>query len=107
MSSWYVISALGLYSVCPGTDEYVIGSPVFEKATITLENGKTFTVEAVGNSQDNVYIQSATLNGKPYSRNFIRYADIVAGGVLRLQMGKQPNPERGIQAADKPFSVSN
>lgn len=106
MSSWYVISALGLYSVCPGTDEYVLGSPVFNKATVTLENGKTFTVEAVNNSNNNVYIQSATLNGKPYSRNFIRYADLMAGGVLRLQMSATPNKERGTAEADRPFSVS-
>lgn len=105
MSSWYVISALGLYSVCPGTDEYVIGSPVFQKATIMLENGKTFTVEAPNNGPKNVYIQSATLNGNPYSPNFIRYADIANGGTLRLQMGPTPNKERGTQAADKPFSL--
>lgn len=106
MSSWYVISALGLYSVCPGTDEYVIGSPVFKKATITLENGKTFTVDAPQNSKENVYIQSATLNGKPYTRNFIRYADIVNGGVLKLEMGSSPQTSRGTAAADVPFSLS-
>ena len=105
MSSWYVISALGLYSVCPGTDEYVLGSPVFRKATITLENGGIFTVEAENNSSENVYIQSATLNGKPYTRNFIRYADIMAGGVLHLQMSNQPNLKRGINDEDKPFSL--
>jgi len=105
MSSWYVISALGLYSVCPGTDEYVIGSPVFQKATISLENGKKFTVEAVNNSQDNVYIQSATLNGQPLTRNFIKYADINNGGTLRLVMGNQPNKERGTKEEDRPFSL--
>src|SRR5690606_7451131 len=81
-SSWYVLSALGFYSVCPGTDEYVLGSPVFEKATISLENGKTFTILARGNSKRNVYIQSAKLNGKPLPGNFIRHSDIMAGGVL-------------------------
>src|SRR5690606_29459100 len=65
MSSWYVLSALGIYSVCPGTDEYVLGSPVFEKATVKLENGKEFVVIAKNNSQENVYIQSAQLNGVP------------------------------------------
>lgn len=106
MSSWYVISALGLYSVCPGTDEYVIGSPVFQKATVTLENGKKFSVEAVNNSKENVYIQSATLNGQPYTLNFIRYVDINNGGTLRLVMGSQPNRERGTKEEDKPFSLS-
>lgn len=107
MSSWYVISALGLYSVCPGTDEYVIGSPVFQKATITLENGKKFTVEAIDNSKENVYIQSATLNGKPYSKNYITYADIINGGVLHFEMSNMPNKERGLKEDDKPFSLSH
>jgi len=106
MSSWYVISALGLYSVCPGTDEYVIGSPVFRKATITLENGKKFVITAANNNKQNVYIQSATLNGKAYTKNFIRYADIANGGELALQMGDQPALNRGATEADKPFSVS-
>jgi predicted alpha-1,2-mannosidase len=106
MSSWYVISALGFYSVCPGTDQYVIGSPVFGKATITLENGKKFIVEALNNSKENVYIQSATLNGKPYSRNYITHEDIMNGGTLVLQMGDQPAKNRGIGEDDKPFSLS-
>ena len=87
MSSWYVLSALGIYSVCPGTDEYVLGSPKFRKATITMEDGKKFVIEAKGNSKDNVYIQNATLNGKRHTRNYIHYSDIVNGGVLELQMG--------------------
>lgn len=106
MSSWYVLSALGIYSVCPGTDEYVIGSPVFKKATITLENRNKFTVEAVNNSKENVYIQSATLNGKPYSKNFIKHADIMNGGVLRFQMGSQPQTSRGLGVGDQPFSLT-
>lgn len=106
MSSWYVISALGLYSVCPGTDEYVIGSPVFQKATISLENGKKFTVEAVNNSKETVYIQSATLKGQPLTHNYIKYADINNGGTLRLVMGSKPNMERGTKEEDKPFSLS-
>lgn len=105
MSSWYVISALGLYSVCPGTDEYVLGSPVFRKATITLENGKQFVIEAANNSPENVYVQSATLNGKAYDHNFIRHADIANGGVLRFEMGRQPQTSRGTGEADVPFSV--
>jgi predicted alpha-1,2-mannosidase len=106
MSSWYVLSALGIYSVCPGTDEYAIGSPVFKKATITLENKNKFTVEAVNNSKENVYIQSATLNGKPYSKNFIKHADIMNGGILRFEMGSQPQTGRGLGIDDKPFSLT-
>ena len=105
-SSWYVFSALGLYPVCPGTDEYVIGSPVFNKMTITLENGKQFTIEANNNNKENVYIQSATLNGKTLTKNFITHADIVNGGVLHLEMGSQPATQRGVAETDKPFSLS-
>lgn len=105
-SSWYVLSAMGFYPVCPGTDQYVLGSPVFERATLHLENGKKFVVEARNNSPDNIYIWSATLNGKPYTKNYLRHSDIVAGGELVLEMNSTHNPERGIRAVDKPFSVS-
>lgn len=106
MSSWYVLSALGIYSVCPGTDEYVLGSPKFRKATITMEDGKKFVIEAKGNSKDNVYIQNATLNGKRHTRNYVHYSDIVNGGVLELQMGNQPEKTRGTAKEDRPFSLS-
>lgn len=105
-SSWFVLSALGLYSVCPGTDQYVVGSPMFNKVVISLEDGKTFTIEAAGNSKDRPYIQSGTLNGKPYTRNWIRHADIVAGGTLQLEMGAAPAIGRGVAAEDRPFSLS-
>jgi predicted alpha-1,2-mannosidase len=107
MSSWYVMSALGFYSVCPGTGEYVIGSPLFPKMTLTLENGNRFVVEARNNSPENVYIQSATLNGKPYPHNWLRHADIVNGGVLVLEMGRHPATSRGTGEADRPFSLSS
>ena len=106
MSSWYVLSAAGIYSVCPGTDEYVIGSPAFKKMTITLEDGKKFVIEANNNSKQNVYIQSATLNGKPYTHNFIKHSDIMAGGILHFEMGDKPNMSRGLAVEDKPFSLS-
>jgi predicted alpha-1,2-mannosidase len=106
MSSWYVLSALGIYSVCPGTDEYVIGSPVFKKATIRLENGKTFTIQANNNSSQNVYIKNATLNGKLYDINYIRYQDINRGGILQFDMSNEPNVNRGISEAAKPFSLT-
>ncbi len=106
MSSWYVLSALGIYAVCPGTDQYVIGSPVFKKATITLEDGKKFVIEANNNSPQNVYIQSATLNGQPYTHNWITYADIKNGGRLYFEMSSEPNKSRGLSNEDKPFSLS-
>ncbi|WP_346238738.1 GH92 family glycosyl hydrolase [Niabella insulamsoli] len=105
-SSWYVLSALGFYSVCPGTDQYVLGSPMFKKITISLENGKKFVVDASGNNPRNVYIRSARLNNKPYSKNYITYSDIVNGGTLTFRMDDQPNYKRGIKKGDMPFSVS-
>lgn len=107
MSSWYVLSAAGFYSVCPGTDQYVIGSPLFPKMTISLENGRSFIVEAENNSPENVYIQSATLNGVPYEHNFITHNAIMNGGTLHLVMGSKPNYLRGIKAADRPFSLTS
>tara|TARA_R110002050_G_scaffold261165_3_gene401137 strand:+ start:6620 stop:8905 length:2286 start_codon:yes stop_codon:yes gene_type:complete len=106
-SSWYVLSAMGFYSVCPGTNEYVMGSPVFEKTTINLENGKTFVINAKGNSKNNVYIQSAKLNKDNYELNYITYQDLVAGGVLNLEMSTTPNKSRGTKEKDRPFSLSS
>ena len=105
-SSWYVLSALGMYSVCPGTDQYVLGSPVFQKATITLENGKKFVVEAKNNSQKNVYIQTAKLNGNEYSPNYITYSDIINGGSLSFEMGSSPALTKSLAKEDRPFSLS-
>lgn len=106
MSSWYVLSALGIYSVCPGTDQYVLGSPVFPKATITMENGKQFIIEAVNNNKENVYIQSATLNGVQHTKNYITYSDLANGGHLKFEMDSLPNQQRGINENDRPFSLS-
>ncbi|MDM1295248.1 glycoside hydrolase family 92 protein [Sphingobacterium sp. N143] len=107
MSSWYVLSAMGIYSVCPGTDEYVFGSPVFKKVTISLDNGKTFTIKADNNSPQHVYIQSAALNGAAYDKNFIRYEDLLKGGELHFVMGDKPNYERGVSTDARPFSLSS
>lgn len=105
-SSWYVLSALGFYSVCPGTDQYVLGSPLFKKVTISLENGKQLVIKANGNSGSNVYIQQAALNGVPYSKNYITHNDIVNGGLLEFTMSGSPNTTRGTGATDKPFSLT-
>lgn len=106
MSSWYVLSALGIYAVTPGTDQYVIGSPVFRKATITTEEGRKFVIEAEGNSPDNVYIQSGELNGKTLDKNYITYGDIMRGGHLKFTMGAQPNRQRNTGKQASPFSLS-
>lgn len=107
MSSWYILNALGIYSVCPGTDEYVIGSPLFPKVTITMEDGKKFIIEADNNSKENVYIQSATLNGESLEKNYITYSDIVDGGKLCFEMSDTPNEMRGISKDAAPFSLSS
>ena len=107
MSSWYTLSALGIYAVTPGTDQYVIGSPVFQKATIKLESGKKFTILADNNSPENVYIQSAELDGKPLDKNWISYFDIAKGGTLHLVMGPEPNLERNTGKEAAPFSLTS
>jgi putative alpha-1,2-mannosidase len=105
-SSWYVLSAMGIYSVTPGTDQYVLGSPVFRKVTMNLENGKKFIIEAPLNSSKNVYIKGATLNGKALTHHYITHADIMKGGTLNLQMSDQPALKRGLAEADQPFSLT-
>lgn len=91
MSAWYVLSAIGLYQVEPAGGPFIIGSPVVNKATIQLESGKTFTVEAKNNSDSNIYVQSVQLNGKPLSRSYITYKQLMQGGKLTLVMGSKPS----------------
>lgn len=86
MSAWYVLSSLGFYAVTPGTNEYIIGTPLFDKATINLENGKTFTVVANNISKENKYIKSVTLNGQHHPKTFINHQDIMNGGSLVFEM---------------------
>lgn len=104
MSAWYIFSALGFYPVCPGSPQYAIGSTVADKATIHLENGKSFTVEAKNNNVQNVYINSAKLNGKDYGKSYISYEDIVAGGKLELEMSATPNTKWGSGDSDVPVT---
>ena len=96
MTSFVVWSCLGLYPVTPGSAEYAIGSPVFPEAKVHLPGGKTFEIVAKGASEDNKYIQSATLNGEPLTRPFLSHDDVVKGGTLVFVMGDQPNKEWGI-----------
>lgn len=96
MSAWYVFSALGFYPVTPGSGIYAFGSPLFPKATISLENGKSFTIRANNLSEDNFYIQSASLNGKPCTRCYLSHGEIMKGGELVFNMGPQPNKAWGV-----------
>jgi predicted alpha-1,2-mannosidase len=105
-SSWYVLSALGFYPVCPGSPVYEIGSPIFSKSTILLGNGKQFTVIAHHVSERNKYIQSAQLNGKPLSKPWFQHSDIADGGTLILEMVDKPNTQWGSAPEDAPPSMS-
>ncbi len=104
MSAWYILSAMGFYQICPGTPEYIIGSPIFDKVTIHLENGKDFTVRANQVSSENKYIQSCTLNGKPYTKSWFSHDDILNGSELVFEMGRIPNKEWGTEKEDRPAS---
>jgi len=105
MSSWVVFSMLGFYPGVPGVPAYVLGSPVFDRVTIRLKNGKTIRIIARNNSADNKYIQSFRLNGRPMRRIWFRHADIVNGGTIELQMGNLPNQTLGTDPADFPPSA--
>ena len=104
MSSWYVLSAMGLYAVTPGTDQYVIGSPLFPKVTITMEDGTKFQIIADNNEANNCYITSSTLNGKELNRNYITYSELTKGGTLHFQMSDTPNKARNIGKEAAPYS---
>jgi len=105
-SAWYVFSSLGFYPVCPGTDEYVFGSPLFDQVEIQLPNGKKLEVIAENNSEMNYYVGEISLNGKNHSRNFITHEQLLQGGTLVYQMQQHPNKNRGSKTEDFPFSVS-
>lgn len=95
MSSWYIFSSLGFYPVNPSDGIYVLGAPLFDKASIRLNDDKTFDIKAYNNTPENNYIQSATLNGKPYNKPYITHNDITNGGELIITLGKEPNTEFG------------
>jgi predicted alpha-1,2-mannosidase len=105
-SAWYVFSALGFYPVTPGVDEYVIGSPLFKKATLHLENGNTFKISSEKNSETNVYIQDAQLNGKDYQNTYLKFKALQNGGTLNFTMGNTPNKDWGTAPENKPYSLS-
>jgi len=105
LSAWYVFSAMGFYPVCPGQDQYVIGSPVFDKVEIRLVNGKKFTIKAQGVGAKSVYIRSATLNGTDYPKSFITFPDIMKGGELVFKMDSDPNKEWGTAMENRPSAI--
>ncbi len=105
-SAWYVFSALGFYPVCPGTDEYGIGAPLFKKATLHFENGNNLVIDAQNNSKENLYIESLRVNGQESTRNYLKHADLLQGGTIEFKMGSHPNLNRGINDDDAPYSFS-
>jgi len=105
-SAWYVFSSLGFYPVTPGVDQYVIGSPLFNKAILTLENGNKFSITAKNNSNKNYYIHSASLNGEDYGNGYVRYDDIQNGGDLIFNLADTPNKKWGSNQENIPYSLS-
>lgn len=105
-SAWYVFSAMGFYPVCPGANQYVIGTPYFDKMTLHLENGKTMTITAQNCNQDNKYILSLSINGTPSTKNFFTHEQLMQGGNIQYVMGSTPNKQRGISDSDAPYSFT-
>ena len=105
-SAWYVFSAMGFYPVCPGTDQYVLGAPLFPRVTINFENGEKMQIIASGNDDGHRYVERMRLNRKVYTKNYITHADLLKGGRIEFRMSEQPNRLRGIGDADVPYSFS-
>lgn len=106
-SAWYVFSAMGFYPVCPGTDQYILGTPYFKEMKLNLENGKTLTISVPNNSKKNRYISSISVNGKVSTKNYLTHKELMNGGTISVQMSETPNKQRGTQDSDFPYSFSN
>jgi predicted alpha-1,2-mannosidase len=106
-SAWYVFSALGFYPVCPGTTQYVFGTPLFRKITLTFENGHKMEIQAPAADKSTFYIHNISLNGTTYTKNWIDHSELQKGGTLRFDLKKEPNYTRGTSPAAFPFSVSS
>lgn len=105
-SAWYLFSAMGFYPVCPASEQYVLGTPLFKKMTLHLDGGKTFIINAPSNNENNFYIQSATLNGASHNFNWINHNIVQKGGTLNLLMSSSPNKKRAIEKSSYPYSFS-
>jgi predicted alpha-1,2-mannosidase len=106
-SAWYVFSAMGFYPVCPATDQYVLGVPLFKKMTISLANGKKLVINAAAAGKENKYVQSLQWNAKPVAANWISHHELLKGGNLHWTLGNKPNKTRGTAPAAFPYSFSN
>jgi len=106
-SAWYVFSALGFYPVTPGTDQYVLGAPLFKQAIVELRNGNILIINAPENSDSARYLGSMRLNGKTYDKNYLQHSELVRGTVIDFDMVDAPNKERGTSKKAVPYSLSN
>lgn len=104
-SAWYVFSAMGFYPVCPGTNQYVIGSPLFKKITISLENGKKVEIVASGNGPRHRYVDAVTVNGSSHSNNWLSHGTLTEGAIITMTMSQTPNTNRGVAQTNWPFSM--
>lgn len=105
-SAWYVFSVMGFYPVCPGSNQYVLGTPYFDRMTLHFENGHSMTLTAEGNDADHRYIQAMELNGTGCTRNYLTHEELTQGGTIRYVMAAQPNKERGTAGSDAPYSFT-
>ena len=106
-SAWYVFSALGFYPVCPGSGQYVLGTPYFKNIRLHLENGNIVEINAPASSDTNKFIDSMQLNGKDYQHNYLTHEDLIQGAKIEMQMAAEPNKNRGIADDDVPYSFTN
>ena len=106
-SAWYVFSAMGFYPVCPGSNQYVLGTPYFKEVKLNLENGKTVTIDAANNSTENRYVSSMKVDGQNYTKNYLTHEDLLKGISISYDMSENPNTKRGIQPEDAPYSFTN
>ena len=105
-SAWYVFSALGFYPVCPASDQYVLGTPLFKSVNLHLDNGKTVSIKANNNSSENFYVKNLNVNGRPYSKNYVTHGDLLKGIKMDYTMDSKPNTARGTADSDAPYSFS-
>jgi predicted alpha-1,2-mannosidase len=105
-SAWYVWSAIGCYPVCPGTDQYILGAPLFKKMTLELENGKQVVINAPANNETNRYVDKILFNGKAYNKNWLSHQALMEGAVIEFSMSAAPNKQLGVNAEAYPYSFS-
>jgi predicted alpha-1,2-mannosidase len=106
-SAWYVFSSMGFYPVCPGTDQYVLGAPLFKNISISLRNGKSIRIDAPNNDSQHMYIHSVNFRGQNYTKNWLSHSELLKGADIRIDMSSTPDKTRGILKEDCPYSFSN